>query len=863
MGKCEEGRINMKLKNKNLKKDIFVCLCLVITFFALLWVMVPEGTVYGSNTDWMSQHVSLAETLRDEILRQKTILPDFLWIGGGNNAYNFSYYGYLRPDVLIGCLMPSVPMEKVIIATMIGSFLITVLLCYYWLRKCMLSPGPAFLGSFFCMSADCFFHFHRQIMFINYMPFLFLALILTERTLRTRHITLYCLLLAGICFQSYYYSICCFIVIAIYWWQNTKKWKDWLLLVKIMALSVGLSLVLLWPTFLALLENRRASGKTSLLSLILPKLQLKGLLYSPYGIGFSMIILYLLLLGLFHKRYRMGSIGYLCLFCFPVIPYLLNGTLYTRAKILMPFLPLILLHCMRILREVWNGELKPSSRLASAILIIVITGVGMLHVSNGEIPSASILVLADTAFILVFSWIWKKKNKAVVYILLLVVPIAGTIFLSKEEDFVPETSGEEIFTKQELEDVITDEWARTDYLTNPLMNANKLHFANQKTTGMYSSVTNKRYAAFYYDILKTPIRINNRVALLPEINPFLQYTMGVKYVVTDMDKMPGGYRSVYEKGNYAIAKNENVLPLAYLNNHVISRESFETLTFPYSLEALTRYTVVENDALEGYFGEQAEVLSISDELAILSGSKMRQMDFEFQVARVSSGLSWEKKGDGIEVKAKKNSECTLRLKNKLKGKVGILSFDVVNGTKWPVEITINGMRNKLSGKGAPYPNKNRRFTFYLNERMANSVKIHCSKGKFQIRNLTYHVLTKYSFNKDSVKTVDFLKVKGAEVLHCRTDEEKQSFFVTSIPYQDGLELYVDGKKADIQLVNTAFAGVLLEPGRHDVRLLFTPPGKRLGLFGTVAACILLLLNELSVKINLRNRIRRTDFIAGD
>lgn len=57
--------------------------------FALLWVMVPEGTVYGSNTDWMSQHVSLAETLRDEILRQKTILPDFLWIGGGNNAYNF------------------------------------------------------------------------------------------------------------------------------------------------------------------------------------------------------------------------------------------------------------------------------------------------------------------------------------------------------------------------------------------------------------------------------------------------------------------------------------------------------------------------------------------------------------------------------------------------------------------------------------------------------------------------------------------------------------------------------------------------------------------------------------------------------
>lgn len=851
----------MELKNKNLKKDIFVCLCLVIAFFGLLYIMVPEGTVYGSNTDWMSQHVSLAETLRDEILRQKTILPDFLWIGGGNNVYNFSYYGYLRPDVLIGCLMPSVPMEKVIIITMISSFLLTVLLCYYWLRKCMLSPGPAFLGSFFCMSANCFFHFHRQIMFINYMPFLFLALIFTERTLRTRHILLYCLFLAGICFQSYYYSICCFIVIAIYWWQNTKEWKDWLLLVKIMALSVGLSLVLLWPTFLALLENRRASGKTSLLSLLLPKLQLKGLLYDPYGIGFSMIILYLLLLGLFHKKYRVGSIGCLCLFCFPVIPYLLNGTLYTRAKILMPFLPLILLHCMRILSEVWNGKMKPSSRLASLILILVC--VGMLWTGNGEIPAAATLVLADIALILLFSWIWKWKNKAVVYILLLVVPMMGTFFLSKEEDFVPETSGEEIFTKQELEDTITDEWVRTDYLTNPLINANQLHFANQKTTGMYSSVSNKRYAAFYYDILKTPIRINNRVALLPEVNPFLQYIMGVKYVVTNTDKVPGGYRSVYEKGDYTIAKNDNVLPIAYLNNRVISRENFETLTEPYSLEALTRYTVVEDEVLAEKFGEQAEVLSVTDELAILSGSKMRQMDFEFQVAGSSSGLSWEKMGNGIEVKAEKNGECTLRLKNKLKGKIGILSFDVVNGTKWPVEITINGMRNKLAGKGAPYPNQNERFTFFLNERIANSLELHCNKGKFQIQNLTYHVLTKYSFNKDNVKTVEFLKGKGGEVLHCRTDEKEQSLFVTSIPYQDGLALYVDGKKADIQLVNTAFAGALLEPGRHDVKLLFTPPGKRLGLFGTVAACILLLLNELLVKINLRNRVRRTDFIAGD
>ncbi len=104
---CVRKEEKMKLE---LKKHKYYLLVLTAMFFVLIYLFVPEGSVFGSNTDWMSQHAELAETLRDACLSQGTIFPDFLWLGGGSNAYEFAYYGYLRPDIVVGCLLPQVPM---------------------------------------------------------------------------------------------------------------------------------------------------------------------------------------------------------------------------------------------------------------------------------------------------------------------------------------------------------------------------------------------------------------------------------------------------------------------------------------------------------------------------------------------------------------------------------------------------------------------------------------------------------------------------------------------------------------------------------------------------------------------------------
>ena len=53
---------------------------------------------------------------------------------------------------------------------------------------------------------------------------------------------------------------------------------------------------------------------------------------------------------------------------------------------------------------------------------------------------------------------------------------------------------------------------------------------------------------------------------------------------------------------------------------------------------------------------------------------------------------------------------------------------------------------------------------------------------------------------------------------------------TSIPYQDGWTVKVDGKKVEPVEVVKAMIGVELTPGTHTVTFSYTPPGFTVGVF---------------------------------
>ena len=129
---------------------------LVAVFVLLIRLVWPDGCFYGSTTDWYNQHVTLAETIRNVCMQERTLAPSWISLGGGSNGFQFAYYGYYRPDIIIGCLFPQIPMTVLIPVYALSSYLAAVLLMQLWLQNegndtvcCLLWKYAFFAGRLF------------------------------------------------------------------------------------------------------------------------------------------------------------------------------------------------------------------------------------------------------------------------------------------------------------------------------------------------------------------------------------------------------------------------------------------------------------------------------------------------------------------------------------------------------------------------------------------------------------------------------------------------------------------------------------------------------------------------------------------
>lgn len=93
-----------------------------------------------------------------------------------------------------------------------------------------------------------------------------------------------------------------------------------------------------------------------------------------------------------------------------------------------------------------------------------------------------------------------------------------------------------------------------------------------------------------------------------------------------------------------------------------------------------------------------------------------------------------------------------------------------------------------------------------------------------------------------------------------SDETK--IFMTSIPYDKGWSIYIDGIKAssdDIVKVGDAFLGVYVSEGYHQIRLRFNPYGLNIGIIATLFTILCCAIYMIIKLIFTQNKKRKTDF----
>ena len=108
----------------------------------------------------------------------------------------------------------------------------------------------------------------------------------------------------------------------------------------------------------------------------------------------------------------------------------------------------------------------------------------------------------------------------------------------------------------------------------------------------------------------------------------------------------------------------------------------------------------------------------------------------------------------------------------------------------------------------------------------NKLEILFDKGIYKIKNLKTYGL-KYSdiegrknslskFNIDQKETI-------GDTISGSINMRDKGYFVTSIPYDKGFSVYIDGKNVKTEIVNTAFLGFKLDKGYHKIKIVYQSP----------------------------------------
>lgn len=833
---------------------------LLLTGLTLFFCRMFVGRygIFGAKVDWLSQHSVLPDYFRQQFYATGKLFPEFAAnLGGGQNIYHFAYYGLYSPLILPSYLLPFVKMSDYIMAVSITGLTASVLLFYYWLKSRKTDAGTAFILSLmFLLAGPMIGQYSGQIMFVDYMPFLCLALIGVDRYFEQEKSGLFTISVFLMIMTSFYFSIGGMLSLVLYGLHRYFEQRegnrvtvrsflrDGLCFVRLMILAVLMSGFFLVPTALALTGGRSKEQNTSFASFFIPQITVERFVYSIYGIGLTTLVITVLLTGLLYRKVYEKVLTYGCVIVLviPVFAYLLNGGLYIRDKVFIPFLPLLCYLIGIYLEKCRKRELSFIAGMIPYIITAIFVYMARNQfVSKGIGESIWKALLAESILFLICYVLYcamKRYHKETKEILMLALPSViclavtmNTFYQMKPDRYVSrklyrDVVGEQ--NRQAVKEALKDDdgYYRTEQMGSDDENAadlNRIWDVEQNITSIYSSAYNPDYQTFRQKTFGLEEPFRNGMMQSVSKNPVFQRMMGVRYIVSDSD-VPG-YTLVKKCGTTGIYQNKDAAPVMYATDRVMTEEEYKKLAFPYNQTAFLEYAVV---------GEHTE----SSDQNIMTA-----------YAPVSLKMANNRTTGGAEQKT---------MQQEGQKQILFLRFRVDNAhPNKDVAVWINGIRNKLSAKDHVYYNENKIFTYAVPLKDGeDNISVTFGKGKYRLRHVQAYLgglperselLYQSEIQVDKKQTED-------NVIQGTIRVKKDGWFITSIPYDKHFKIYIDGKETEIQKVNTAFLGCKIESGNHELKIIYHAPGtttgKVLSLIG-IAGFVLVLVQEKRKQKNTR------------
>lgn len=808
-----------------------------LTFLTLIavWFFVCRFAPFASNSDWSSQHSVIPEQFRQQFYATGKLLCEFVpGLGGGQNVYYFSYYGLYNPVILPSYLLPFVKMGDYLMAASVLCLIASVLLMYYWLGTHGFSTQVRLSAAvLFLLAAPMIYHSHRHIMFVDYMPFLCMALVGVDRYWKKGKPGLY---IAGVFLMimtSFYFSIAGLLALCLYGVSRCEKEaakKKVFGLVLPTAAAVCLAGFLLIPTAYTLFERSGCSRKMSLTALFFPDISTERFLYRGYSIGLTAVVVAVLFLGIAckHLKERFLSAGCLIVIVVPFFSWILNGGLYARGKSLIPFLPVLCYLTAVCLEKIRTREISIRMCLAGYLAAAIYSISAFLFCQHGALSEQYMLIFMEL-LLLPISFALCRRTKL---FCILLAPsffclLLSDLFLNQEkpldaafyQDVTDPAWGQVISdTLQKEPGLYRLEQAGTH--EEKKANINRTWDARQWSVSSYSSAYQKNYQDFQKTVFQTEQPFRNCMMQPFSENPLFQRFMGIKYLV---QKSSGDLPQVLIQ--------EHAAPLIYATDQIIAEDSYRKLSFPYNQTALMQYAV----AKDGRKKDAAQIASSMPEI-------------EETEILISESDSVHKTDNGYSINIKDEIKTTLLIGDHTvdtdEEQLFFLQFDVENNrNNRDVIIELAGVRNNLSAKNHLYYNGNTTFTYVMKQsKQQKSIELLLKAGKYDISNIRGFLGDASVLAEDSLYQSEFVpdwnSTRGNRICG-KLDVKRDGYLITSIPFDRGFEIWIDGKETEPETVNTSFLGAKIAHGEHEITIVYHAPGAFLGKIFSVMGVLLL------------------------
>ena len=839
------------MKSKLNNKDIYALGGIILSSAVIMIAfIVIKGAVYGSQMDWVSQHYPIPEYFRTLFYDTHQLFPSYAAnIGAGESIYSLSYYGLYSPVTLLSYLLPFVPMPYYMMMTSVLTVYASDCIFYFLIRKRHDLKVTVFMSVLFAFSFVLIFHSHRHIMFVSFMPFLLLALHFTDRYFETgrRWPLVLSAFLMIMC--NYFFAVTALFALAAYGMAKTideklsfggfvKRYAPFVMLLFV---SVLMSCMLLLPTAYGLLAGRDEGNVAVSLASFLPRMRFDWLTYNNYSMGLSAFGVFACIHGIFYAK---GGRRFLCVLTIlfavcPLLVFILNGTLYFDSKVLIAFLPLALYAIVPFIEDVYENGI---SRLKLPLTVFVVLSAMCLVINFSD--ALVKVYAADAAVTAVVLLRLNKKFDKRLFCFFLAVAVGTCCFKNHFDELVLTGQFAEIendTVTELIDDVSKGKVVRTAVDVRRVDTPNKVYSIDQYQDTVYSSIHSKDYNTFYFEKMCNENEYRNSALTTRSQNLFFNCFMGDRYIVSDRPLQNYGYELLKDTGDgHYLYENRNALPLAYHTSQLMSQREFDSLSYPATVEALTRYTIVDKDIPDTDFVSQMQRVDIGDIFDI--GDELEDGD------SCTNGSDGE---HSFELKSRL-AEYSKDLPESCKGKLLVIKFHVDNPKEkhdsgaaklGDVTIIINDIKNKLTDPDWKYFNNNNDMEYVLSD-CKDKLDITIKGGNFKISALEAYTADTSYFDKlsDNRAAFDFdvSQTKGDSITGT-VNAPEDGYLTTSFVYLDGMTAEIDGEKVTPEKVNTAFVGLPVTKGSHKVVITYHAPWLSAGIAASGAGFAVFLL----------------------